>query len=187
MDGFRIHTTESAPAEARPLLSEVEQARGFLPNLIGQLAESPAALNAYAGIARALRGSTLSPAERELVLVAAAAENDCHYCTPAHSWAAGKAELPQHVLQSVRAGRRVDDTRLEALRSLAVALVRSRGWVADAEVQRFLEAGFSRGEVLDVIALVAMKTLSTYANHIAETPLDPAYAEHAFNPRARAA
>lgn len=187
MDGFKIHTTASAPAETRPLLTEVQDARGFLPNLLGQLAESPAALNAYAGIARALRASTLGPAERELVLVAAAAENDCHYCTPAHSWAASQTGLPSDVLQTVRAGRRVDDVRLEALRALAVGLVRSRGWVADAEVQRFLEAGFTRGEVLDVIALVAMKTLSTYANHIAETPLDPAYVEHAFNPRARAA
>ncbi|MGH3432460.1 MAG: hypothetical protein ACRDQB_06455 [Thermocrispum sp.] len=40
--------------------------------------------------------------------------------------------------------------------------------------------GFTRRQVLDVLAGVAMKTLSNYANHLAHTPLDDAFAAQAW-------
>ncbi|MCP9976901.1 hypothetical protein [Actinomadura madurae] len=56
-------------------------------------------------------------------------------------------------------------------------MVSGRGWVEEAEVQAFLDAGYTRRHVMDVILGVGMKTLSNYTNHIAHTPLDPAWAD----------
>jgi alkylhydroperoxidase family enzyme len=48
--------------------------------------------------------------------------------------------------------------------------------VTEAAVQAFLDAGFSRGNVLDVVMGVTMKTLSNYANHVMQTPVDDVFA-----------
>jgi alkylhydroperoxidase family enzyme len=42
------------------------------------------------------------------------------------------------------------------------------------EMTAFLEAGFSQEQVLEVVMAVSMKTLSNYANHLIDTPLDEA-------------
>jgi hypothetical protein len=59
-------------------------------------------------------------------------------------------------------------------------VVDGRGWVADHDVQAFLDKGFIRRHVLGVLTGVAMKTLSNYMNHSAKTPLDDAFASFAW-------
>ncbi len=59
---------------------------------------------------------------------------------------------------------------------LTRAMVVQRGWVDEAEIEAFLAAGHTRRQVLDIVLGVGMKTLSNYTNHIACTPLDPAWA-----------
>ncbi len=54
-------------------------------------------------------------------------------------------------------------------------MVQEGGWVSEQALQEFLEAGYERRHVLDVVTLVAMKTLSNYTNHIAQAPLDEAF------------
>ena len=47
MTNFNVHTIDTAPDQSRPLLEGAKQAFGFVPNLIGVLAESPAAAEGY--------------------------------------------------------------------------------------------------------------------------------------------
>ena len=67
------------------------------------------------------------------------------------------------------------------MRRFARAVVRERGWVPEAERDAFIAAGYGAEQVLDVITAVAMKTLSNYANHLATTPLDVAFAGAAWD------
>jgi alkylhydroperoxidase family enzyme len=64
------------------------------------------------------------------------------------------------------------DKKLEALRSFVMKVVRSRGRVSDERIEEFLAAGYSAQSVPEVVFGVAMKTLSNYVNHMAETPVD---------------
>lgn len=173
---FPVHTLATAPEASRPLLEAARQNYGFVPNLLGVLAESPAALGAYLGIAGALDKARLTPAEQQIVAIAVSAENGCTYCVAAHSTVAHMVKAPAAAVDAVRKQLPVPDAKLEALRRFAVAVVRSRGRVGDAELQAFQRAGYDRRQLLDVLALVALKTLSNYTNHIAETPLDEAFA-----------
>lgn len=173
---FQVHTTTSAPDDSRPLLQAVASQHGFVPNLFGVLAESPAALGAYLGIADALKRTRLTPVEREIVSLAVSAENGCAYCVAAHSTVARMLRVPQEAIAAVRAGGGVPDPKLEAVRRFAAAVVVTRGRPGAEELQVFQAAGFDRGHMLDVLAIVAMKTLSNYTNHVAETPLDDAFA-----------
>jgi hypothetical protein len=72
------------------------------------------------------------------------------------------------------------DAGLEALRRYTARIVEARGWVNETDVLTFLQAGYSRANVLAVIVGVGLKTLSNYTNHIVGTELDAAFAGRAW-------
>lgn len=172
---FLIHTLDSAPEQARPTLNAVTQNYGFVPNILGVMAEAPNVLNAYLSLSKLFDAGTLDPIERQVVLLAVSRENGCSYCVAAHSAAARMTQVPDEVVEHLRADRPLTDERLEALRQFTKNVVSRRGWVPEVELTAFLNAGFTRGQVLEVILGVAMKTLSNSINHLVETPLDEAF------------
>lgn len=173
---FQVHDTQSAPAASRETLQKVEKKYGFLPQLMGVLSESPTALKAYATVSEIFEGSSLTPVEKQVVLLSVSFVNECDYCMSAHSTLAGMVNMPQDVLEALRTGEPISDSKLEALRRFTTRVVEGRGWLDDAEVKAFLNTGYSRENVLEVLVGVTQKTLSNYTNHIAETPLDDAFA-----------
>lgn len=177
---FDVYTIENAPEQSRATLEGVKQAYGFVPNLFGVFAESPAALQAYAAIGQALENAGLTAIEQQVVFLSVSAENACKYCVAAHSTVAKGIKMPDQVLAALRAQEELPDPRLQALSEFTRAVIDSRGWVPDEDLQAFLDAGFERRHVLDVLTIVAMKTLSNYTNHIAETPLDDAFSAQAW-------
>jgi alkylhydroperoxidase family enzyme len=74
------------------------------------------------------------------------------------------------------------DGRLGALSTVARRLVESRGWLEEDEVAAFVNAGFDEAQLLEVITALALKTLSNYTNHVAETPLDAPFRKTAWTP-----
>lgn len=176
MSIFSIHTSETAPEASQPILEDAANKIGFLPNLLGGLAEAPATLEGYLALSGILDKSSLTPTETQIVLIAISVENDCHYCVSAHSTIAGMQKVPEEVIAALRDDRSIADPRLEALRQFTLTLLRKRGWASDDEVQAFLAAGFNRQQVLEVVLGIAFKTISNYANHLIDTPTDAAFA-----------
>lgn len=176
MTGFTVHDRASAPAGSEKILEGTAARFGFLPNIMGVMAESPAMVEAYATLHRILASRTsLSPQEIQVLALTIARENGCEYCMAAHTWRAEQDELADTAIAAIRNDRPIPDAKLAALSEFAASLVRERGWVDDAAVARFLAAGYSRANVMDVLVAVAWKTLSTYVNHMADTPLDEAF------------
>jgi len=172
-----LQTADTAPEGSRDAIAGVKEAYGFVPNLIATLANAPAAVNAYVGVAGALGDSTLSPVEQQVVLLAASFENRCHYCMAAHSVVASGAGASDEVVEALRRGEPIADARLEALRAFTASVVENRGWIPEEDLAAFLDAGFEKAQVLDVLTGVTLKTLSNYMNHITQTPLDEAFGE----------
>lgn len=179
---FDVHTTDTAPESARELLGAVEQQLSFVPNLMGVLAESPAALEAYLTLAKLFESSSLTAAERHVVLLSVSFENGCDYCMAAHTGLALMEGVSEDVVAALRDGTPLADARLETLRSFTGAVTRRRAELSEAEVSAFLTAGFTRRQLLEVILGVTQKTLSNYVNHIAETPLDDAFKAQKWSP-----
>ena len=173
---FQVHSKQTAPEASRLTMEEMENKYGFVPNLIGVLAESPAAVQAYANIAKALEVSGLTPIEQQVVAFTVSATNNCAYCVGAHSTVAQMVHMPEQILAELRDQRDLSDAKLNALRLLVVSVLRHRGWVPEDDLQRAVTAGYTQRHVLDVLTLVALKTLSNYVNHIAHTPLDGQFA-----------
>ncbi|MEZ6319313.1 MAG: carboxymuconolactone decarboxylase family protein [Phycisphaerales bacterium] len=174
MAQFTQHTIESASEQSRPALQATKQAFGMIPNLQTFMAESPALINAYSQAWQTFHTQTdLNPVEQQVVLLTANFENNCEYCMSGHSFLAKSAGMDADALASLRDGTPIADPRLEALRSFTRGVVVNRGWVGDDAVESFLAAGFSKRNVLDVIAGVSLKVMSNYTNHVVHTPLDP--------------
>lgn len=184
MTKFTIHTPATAPEAARPTLEGATKAFGFLPNLHAILAEAPAALEGYGALWAIFEKSSFTPAERQVVYLTANFENECRYCMAGHSVLGKMAGLPDAAITALRDGSEIPDAKLEALHAFTTAVVRNRGFVDDALVEAFLAAGYGRQQILEVILGVAVKTISNYTNHIADTPLDAFMKDTVWTPPA---
>ena len=182
MSHLPVHTIDSAPAASQEALEGARRAFGFVPNLLGVLAASPAALRAYLRVGEAFNASSFTDVERQVVLLSVSAEHECQYCMAAHSAAATAAKMPRDVLDALRSGESIRDARRETLRRTTRTLVTSRGRLREDELAAFLEAGFTTAQLLEVIAGIAQKTISNYTNHVAETPLDRPFEKFAWAP-----
>ena len=187
MAEFRIHDVETAPEASKPLLQAIVKGLGFLPGLYAGLAESPTALKVYLDGAEAFGKSALSPVEQQVVLLAVSVANGCEFCVAAHSFIARQlAKVPSPVVDALRQAGHLPDARLQALAQFARRVVADRGWVPDSAVDEFLAAGFTRGQALDVIVGISVKTLSNYANHLLKTPVNPQFAAESWRRQAAA-
>lgn len=178
---YKVHTIDSAPAAAKEILTDAKRTFSFVPNLYAVMAEAPALLSAYTVLSRIFENTSLNVTERQVVLLTASYVNNCGYCIAAHSTISGMQKVPSDVVKAIRDGHGIADRKLEALRRFTAAVVASRGWPSDTDTSAFLDVGYGRQQVLEVVLGVGIKTLSNYANHIAETPLDAAFAKASWS------
>ena len=182
MTRFSIHTEATAPTGSREILASLVEAVGFAPNVYGVVAASPAALEGLAALNAAFARSSLTEAEREVVQLAASAENGCRYCVAGHTVFAAAAGIDDETIRAARLGLAVAEPRLEALHRFTRALVRERGHVDADAVEAFLAAGFTRAEAIEVVLGVACKFFTNLAATAFDVPIDAA-----FQPEARRA
>lgn len=172
---FPVLGLETAPAASRELLKGAKAKLGFVPNLFGVLAGSPALLESYLTLSSLFDRTSLSPTERQIVLLATSFENGCDYCMAAHSAIAGMQKVAPAVVAALREGRPIEEEPLEALRAFTTEVVRERGWPSEQATHRLVAAGYTEAQILEVLLGVGLKTLSNYVNHFAHTPLDSAF------------
>ncbi len=169
---FQSYTADTAPEASKPLLAGVKSQFGFVPNLQSIMAESPELLAAHGALWAEFSKTTLSQHEQQIVFMTAIYENDCHYCMAGHTTMAKMQKLGDDVIQALRGGNAIADAKFEALHRFTTLVVRDRGFVADADVQAFLDAGYTRRNVLEVVLGVSIKIQSNYTNHLVGTPYD---------------
>lgn len=184
---YTVHDLETAPEGSKAILEKVQGKFGFLPNILGVMSESPAALEGYVTLQGIFDKADFSPAERQLILLAVSYENDCHFCVAAHSKNGKGAGLDAETVAAVREGRPIDDPKLEALRRFAQALTVQRGGIDGRALQDFVAAGYSKAQALDVVLGIAVKTLTNYTDALAEVPLNDQLADEKWDPASKTA
>jgi len=93
-------------------------------------------------------------------------------------------KIDEGITESLRNETPLSDPKLEALRTFTLQMVRKHGVLEDHDVQAFLDAGYTNRNMLEVILGVAMKTMSNYTNHLADTPLDTPFKSAAWEKKA---
>ena len=172
MTDFTLNTEESAPIESKHLLAEQQQAYGMIAGLSAVMAEAPGLLEAYKVVGDLFKNSSFDADELTVVWQAVNVEHNCHYCVPAHTWIASNMGVSNEITDALRNETPLPNAHLEALRTFTLSVVRNRGDVDYKEVQAFLDAGFNKRQILEVVLGVAQKVMSNYTNHFANTPVD---------------
>jgi uncharacterized peroxidase-related enzyme len=173
---YTIYNTENAPENAKPLLKAAKDNFGFVPNLLGEFAEAPAVLEGYLKLNEIIGKSSFTAQEQQAAILAVSIVNECHYCSAIHSTILKNLlKTDEVIVNAIRNGDPIPDSKLNALVNYTRKVVEKRGYVTDAEIQEFLDAGYTKQNVLEVNLIIALKTISNYTNHIADTPLDEAF------------
>ncbi len=172
MATFPSHDFDTAPEASKPLLEKSQAAFGRLPGLHKVMAESPQALDGYQVLHKLAQETAFDADELTVVWQTINVEHECHYCVPAHTGIAKMMKVSDEIIDALRDETLLPSAKLEALRVFTLRVVRSRGNVPEAQLQEFFDAGYGHRAVLDVILILAQKTMSNYINHFAETPLD---------------
>lgn len=175
MARLTVNTLETAPEQAKERMEMVQKANGFIPNLIGVLANSPQALEMYQEVGKINSRSSLTPEEIEVVQITAAAHNGCDFCVAGHTKIGTlKLKMPEAVLNALRARTTIEDNaKYQALAQFTMQLIDKRGKVSDEELAAIKAAGYSEQNILDVVLGVALATLCNYANNVAQNDINP--------------
>lgn len=181
MTDFATHTVDTAPDAAKPLLEAAQKKYGFVPNLLGTMAEAPALLEGYMTLGGIVGKTALSETERQIILMTNNRLNGCTYCMAAHTTISQGAGVPEDVISALRENTPITNTKLEALRQFSIVVNETRGWPSDADVTALLSAGYTKQTVLEVVLATAFKVMSNYTNHIAATDLDAAFAPNEWS------
>ena len=180
---FEFHSIESAPESVKPELEAAQKDYGAVPNLYRGFATNPATLKVYLSFNELLQQhGTLSPIEQQVVYLTVSAENGCTYCVGAHSVLADMSKMAAATVEELRNQTALTDVKLNALRDFTLSVMEHRGWVPEADLAEFARAGYNESQVLEVLTIIAQKTISNYFNHIAQTPLDDVFSGRAWEP-----
>ena len=176
---YPLHDRESAPEDARGVLAAMHNKFGFDLNLFAKIATSSKALKAYTGVNEIFARSSFSPLEQQVVLLTVSGYNGCDYCVAAHTTGSLRQDLSEQAIRAAGSGAPIEDEKLEALRLFTHKMVDQRGVLNEGELEAFLAAGHTPENALEVVLGIAMKTLSNYANHLMDTPLDEPFLANA--------
>ncbi len=162
---------EQVPAESKSTLDAFTKNIGFTPNMMAAFAQSPIAFNAWATLLGSL-SKTLDVKTRDSIGLAVSEVNGCDYCLGVHSFTAEHmAKMPADDIILARKGHAGDPKRDVAVQ-FARQVIESRGKVSDADVQAVRGAGYTEANVIEIVALVAMYSLTNFFNNVFDPEKD---------------
>ncbi len=163
--------TTTIDTDTKATLDAIKAKIGMVPNLYATFAQSPSVLNGFLGLSEALSKGALTAAQREIVALATAQANQCHYCVSAHTLLGKNAGLSAEGVLAARNGKAAD-AQDNAVATLAARLVETRGSVSDTDVAAARTGGLDDARIVEVIAHVALNVMTNFTNNVAQTDID---------------
>jgi len=167
MQEFAVHTIASAPEQSKPGLEALQGAFGMIPNIAGAMATSPVLINSLVGLFQRVHGGSFT-------------DSGGSWAVAFHTTLALKEGLDAADVQLIREGRAPAESKHAALSTLARSLIEKRGRLDDQDIDSFIAAGFSKAQLLEVIAVAAASTITNYAGSVTKPPVEAPFQEHAW-------
>ncbi|MFL4473699.1 carboxymuconolactone decarboxylase family protein [Paeniglutamicibacter sp. MACA_103] len=163
---------ETAEGTAATLLKQVQGAMGAVPNMAKAMANSPAALKGYLRLSAALAGGALDAVTRERLALTTAQANACDYCLSVHTYTGThQAGLGKDEILDARRARAADP-KTDAVLKFAAAILETRGAVTKEQFTAVRTAGATDEEIGEIVAAVALNTLTNFYNKAAAVDID---------------
>lgn len=165
------------PEDLRDTVLAIQEKTGFVPNVFLALAHRPDEMRAFFNYHNALmeKDGGLSKADREMIVVATSAENNCQYCVVAHGAILRiRARNPLFADQVAVNYLKADiDDRQRAILDFAVKMVHESHAVDEADFESLKEHGLDDEDIWDIASITALFALSNrMANFLAMRPND---------------
>lgn len=171
MSRLSIPALDDVPEASKPILDAVHKQLGVVPNMFRLIAQSPATLQGFTSNNAAL-SRTLDVKTRERIALAVAQVNGCDYCLSAHTYLGlNLAKISPEEITLNRKGAS-SDAKANAAVSFAGKVVRERGHITTADVKAVRDAGFSDGQIVEILAVIAENIFTNLLNVVAETDID---------------
>ena len=177
---FPMPAIDSLPDDIRTRIMAVQEKSGFVPNVFLSLASRPDEFRAFFAYHDALmdKDGGLTKAEREMIVVATSAANQCHYCVIAHGAILRiRAKNPQIADQIAINYQKADITpRQKAMLDFAMQVSVDAASVSEDDFAEMASHGFGNDDIWDITAIAAFFALSNrMANVTSMKPNDEFY------------
>jgi AhpD family alkylhydroperoxidase len=180
MQTFPVHSIESAPEQSKPSLEKLQETFGMIPNVAGAMSTSPVLIGSLVGLFQKVHGGSFSEEQVQVLLLTNAVTNACTWAVAFHTALAIKEGAEPADVQAIRERRAPRNSKNAALSVLARTLIEKRGRLDDQDVSRFLQAGFDKAQLLEVIAAVAASTITNYTGNVTKPPVEAAFEGYAW-------
>ena len=177
---FPVPELNNLPEDIRGTILDLQEKSGFVPNVFLALANRPDEFRAFFAYHDALmeKEGGLTKGEREMIVVATSAHNQCIYCVVAHGAILRIREKnPQLADQIATNYRKADITpRQKAMLDFALKVSKCSHEINNADIDDMRELGFSNDDIWDIGAISALFALSNrMANLTSMRPNDEFY------------
>lgn len=162
---------DQASGKSKELFDAIKSKMGIVPNMMRTIGNSPAALESYLGFNAGLQHSAINAKLKELIAITVANENGCNYCNSAHTFFGHKIGLDDLAIDNARLGKSAD-VKINAALLFAKEVLDTRGGVSDTALAAIRTAGYTEGEIIEIIAQVSLSIFTNYINVIAGTDID---------------
>jgi AhpD family alkylhydroperoxidase len=157
---------EDAPDKSRDLLNDIIGRRGTVGDMVRTMAHSPALLQGYLDLSRAMKRVQLPRALSEKISLAAQEWIGCDYCLAAHAEAGRAAGLTETDITLARQGT-ATDTRAAVLIAFAVRVLAEPASITSDDVNDLREHGWNDRVISEVVGLVCLNLLTGAFNLVA--------------------
>ncbi|GAB3225275.1 carboxymuconolactone decarboxylase family protein [Spirosoma arcticum] len=169
MSQFTVPTRDQVSPASQEAFDGLRKALGFVPNLYATIAYSDNGLPKYLAFQGAK--TSLSNKEKEAVNLVVSEVNGCRYCQSAHTVLGKMNGFSDIDILDLRAGHSSNE-KLNALVTLARDVTENKGRVSPANLEAFYAAGYTNGNLVDVILQVSDKIAMNYLHNLTEIPID---------------
>ncbi len=170
MTNFEVPGRQEVSSNNQENFDALKKGLGMVPNLYAVMALSENALSSYLAFQGAK--TTFSNKEKQAVNLVVSRVNECLYCEAAHTLLGTMNGLTEEQTIEIRKGTARFNDKLNTLVVLAKEITLKKGFVSTGPLEAFLDAGYTKGQVIELVMLIAEKTAMNYLHGITKVEID---------------
>lgn len=170
MSDFQVPSRLDVSADNQEIFDNLKKGFGMVPNLYAVMGLSDTALGNYLAFQNAK--TSFSNKEKQAVNLVVSQINECHYCQSAHTVLGKMNGLTEEQTIEIRKGKASFDSKLNALVILTKEITEKKGFALSETTDAFINAGYTKGQVVELVLLIAEKTAMNYLHAITKVEID---------------
>lgn len=171
MKSFQVPSKDQVSETSQAIFGDLEKKLGMVPNLYATIGYSGNALGSYLAFSGAQAKGSFTAKQREAAFLAVSQVNGCQYCLSVHTHVGKLNGFTEEETFQLRSGTH-SDPKLGAITRLAASITKNHGRPDAQLLEDFFAQGYEQAALIDLIALVADKTLANYVHNVTQVPID---------------